>query len=130
MSEDVSVIYKVLLQQLDQIQAAVEVFRSGIKEELNELSVVEAMKQELYEAINVSSKVYPVISIREYAQAKVEYEKIGQLIEKKRQAIDKIESIIKEKHTEIDNITKKISDFKRRIDGADVLIFDQGKKKL
>lgn len=122
-------IYASLMEHLDKIENTISIYKKGIVDELEELSKVEFIRSEIYEAIHVSSKTAPIISLKEFAKAKQDYADLGKMMDNKRLAINKIEEILKDKQKEIELLTKKINDLQKKLNGADVLIFSSDKKR-
>ena len=122
-------IYELYIKQLDEIQAAMNVYKKGIQDELKELSMVEVIQTQLRDAVEFAHSTAPIVSIQEYARLKNDIKTIEEHISEKRKAIKKIENILNSRHKEVSDIGRKIEELQKNLNGADILNFHGKEKK-
>ena len=119
--------YGTYMKQLDEIQAAINVYKKGIQDELRELSLIETVQVQLRDALKFVHDQAAIVSIKEYAKLKEDMKTIEGHINKKRSIIKNIESAMLGRNKEVSEIGKKIEELQRKIHGASIIDFHRKK---
>ena len=115
--------YKTYMQELNNLHAAIQIFKNGVQDELEELKIVQMIREQLAEAVKFTSSEARVVSMSEFAKLKKDLMEIDRQVEAKRLAVERIETIVKERSKQIDLIAEKIEGLKKKFENANIINF-------
>src|ERR1700677_29841 len=115
--------YKTYMQELNNLHAAIQIFKNGVQDELEELKIVQMIREQLAEAVKFTSSEARVVSMSEFAKLKKDLMEIDRQVEAKRLAVERIETIVKERSKQIDLIAKKMEGLKKKFENANIINF-------
>lgn len=115
--------YKTYMQELNNLHAAIQIFKNGIQDELEELKIVQMIREQLAEAVKFTSSEARVVSMAEFAKLKKDLTEIDKQLVAKRTAVERVETIVKERSKQIDLIAEKIEGLKKKFEDATIINF-------